>query len=359
MSDELDPNKYHMLSKSQKKSLILILTTAFVIFGPIITFFYYSFAINRPAQVDIESSFEIKSGQGLNDIAKNLYLRNLVNSETLFKAYVLLNNMDDSIEAGVYKIPAGVTIIDLAGILQHGTDDASVTFLEGWRVEEFARLANQRLKDVDYETFVKEAKQYEGYLFPDTYYLSSDTTEQSLLDLLRNTFNQKTKDVLTEENLSKAKLTLEQAVIIASIIEREERSEEERPIVAGILIKRWKNDQLIGADATTQYAIAAIRAGCPLESSEVCPKDEIAKQVQWWPQDITSEELSFNSPFNTRKNAGLPPAPICNPSLSALKATINYTSTPYNYYLHDKTGLTHYAKTLEEHNLNVAKYLSE
>jgi UPF0755 protein len=210
---------------------------------------------------------------------------------------------------------------------------------------------------VGYEKFLKLAGANEGYLFPDTYFLNNDIDEAGLFKILTDTFNTKTKDILTTEALARAGLTKEQSVIFASIVEREANKSEDRPIVAGILIKRWKNNQLIGADATTQYAVAQIKAGCTYNETKVCPSSDQSQTTQWWPKDLTKEDLNSDSPYNTRKVLGLPPTPISNPSIDALNAVLNYVDTNYNYYLTDKEGVTHYATTIEEHNTNVAKYL--
>src|SRR5581483_2493272 len=118
----------------------------------------------------------------------------------------------------------------------------------------------------------------------------------------------------------------------ASIIERETKSEEERPIVAGILLKRINAGWPLQADATIQYALG-----------------------NWDP--VNADDLKIQSPYNTYLNTGLPPTPICNPGLSSINAAKNPTQSNYWYYLHDKDGQIHYATTIDEQNANIAKYL--
>lgn len=357
MPDQLDPTKYHMMTPKIKKTLIFSGLFFALIVAPLAVYLYSGFAITRPAQTDKEATFVVKEGQSLSTIADNLYESGLLNSKVLFQTYVIIKGLDNSIQAGVYKIPAGTSIEQLAQILQHGTNDLAVTFIEGWRAEEISLHANKNLQNIDYENFAALSTPNEGYLFPDTYYLNVEVSENDLLDIMLRNFEAKTSDILTETNLQKIKLTKQQAVIFASIVEREVANDDDRAIVAGILINRWKNDELIGADATTQYAIAKIKAGCRLELSSICPSDDQAEQVQWWPKDLSSEDLNFTSAYNTRKVLGIPPTPISNPGLKSIEAVINYTQTDYNYYLTDNQGITHYAKTLEEHNQNVATYL--
>ena len=144
-------------------------------------------------------------------------------------------------------------------------------------------------------------------------------------------------------------LTQDEIVTFASIVEREVAKEEDRKKVAGILIKRWRNGWPLEADATVQYAKVNVK----------CQMLEVKgmKSCQWWPEELTDSDLKLDSPYNTRQNVGLPPTPISNPGLSALKAVAAPQQTPYWYYLTDDNGVTHYSKTLAEHNANIARYL--
>ena len=135
---------------------------------------------------------------------------------------------------------------------------------------------------------------------------------------MTSTFDKKIKDVTYKQ------------LIVASLLERETFADSEKPIVAGIIYKRLENDWPLQIDATLQYI-----------------------KGDWKP--VYSIDKELNSPFNTYKNLGLPPSPICNPSLASIQAVANAeSSTPYLYYYHDSKGNSHYGKTLKEHNLNVA-----
>jgi UPF0755 protein len=357
MSESLDPKKYHILTPSAKKLILIVVGLFLFTAGPFIFYKYYQFAVNRPAQLGRDAVFEIRKGQGLNDIAYALHREGLVNSEFLFKLYVVLNRYDKNIQAGIYQIPAGTSVVRLVSILQHGTYDVTLTFLEGWRVEEYARLASQKLERIDYEKFVTAARPYEGYLFPDTYSVQHEIRESELIKLLRENFESKTTDILSQEALARADMNLEEAIIIASIVEREVNNDEDRALVAGILIRRWRDGHMLEADATTQYAIAPLKAGCAVNISSVCPSNSEALDMQWWPEILTREDLDYDSPYNTRKNGNLPPGPISNPGLDVIKAVLNYQESPYYYYLTDRDGVTHYSVTLNEHNDKVFRYL--
>lgn len=373
VAEPLDPEKFHTVenlpNKKKRYLLALVLIVIFVLI-PVSALSYYKVAVNRPAQSADEKTIKIESGESISSISARLFAEDIVNSEFLFKTYVVINNLQNDIQAGTYKIPAGMSAAQVADLLQHGTNDKTITFLEGWRMEEFANAASINFDKVDYTNFVFAANNSEGYLFPDTYEFDADVTEQEMLDTLRNTFELKTKDVLTEEALIKVGLTKEEAVIFASIVEREINNEEDKPVVAGILIKRWQEGMKLDADATTQYAIAPGRYGCgstPIAEYDitpdtnddrvVCPDEEDIPNVNWWPNDLTVTELANESEFNTRKNVGLPPKPISYPGLSSIEAVLNYEESDYYYYLNDASGKTYFAKTLAEHELNVAKFL--
>jgi UPF0755 protein len=211
-----------------------------------------------------------------------------------------------------------------------------VTIPEGLRSEEIAaRFASGLYKDSSFTSeFLKAAKGKEGYLFPDTYLFPLDVTPTTIMQKMTETFTAKTQGLTVQGS----NLTFSQAVILASLLERETKTDTERPIVAGILINRLNLGMPLQVDASVQYAV-----GTPAD---------------WWPI-ITLNDLKVNSLYNTYKYAGLPPAPIANPGLSSFKAALNPAQTDYLYYISDTSGQIHYAKTLAEQNANIAKYLGK
>jgi len=355
MSEELDPTKYHTMTPKKKRILVIGLLFFFFIIFPILAFSYYKVALNRPSQAGKEVAIEIGKGQSVFEIAGALGDKGAINSPFLFALQVFLTGSESGIQAGTYTIKAGASLAQVIEQLKHGTNDVTVTFIEGWRVEEFARLASQSLSKIDYKGFVDLASNSEGCIFPDTYFLNKDIQEEDLVNLLKDTFNQKTADVLTDENIRKTGLSKEQIVIMASLVEREVSKNDDRPIVAGILLKRLREGMKLDVDSTIQYAVAMQRL---CKGSGYCiPTLDQYMKLNWWPTDLTQEELNIDSPYNTRINVGLPPTPISSVSVSSLNDVISPQDTPYYYYLTGKDGITHYAKTLEEHNANIAKYL--
>uniref|UniRef100_A0A7C4XHR4 Endolytic murein transglycosylase n=1 Tax=candidate division WWE3 bacterium TaxID=2053526 RepID=A0A7C4XHR4_UNCKA len=355
--DQADPKRYIVLNSSQKKMALLFVFIGFFVVFPILGYFYYEIGVERPAQGFKETVFEIEEGESVSAIAKRLNERGLVNSELLFTSYLIRNNLQSKIQAGVYQIPPGASVKELANIFQFGTNDVKLTFIEGWRAEEYARYAASKLKRVDYEEFLKLAKNKEGQLFPDTYYMNIESDEAELVEKLTQTFDAKTKDLFVSPEFNSLGLTKSQVINFASTVEREINTAEDRPVVAGILIKRFKNNELIGADATVQYAVAEKNFCATQDNPAECPNKEQINQIDWWPGNIFAEDLEFDSPYNTRKNLGLPPSPIANPGIESIKAVIYNVPTTYNYYLTDAEGKAHYAETLAQHNENINQFL--
>ncbi|MBI2414350.1 endolytic transglycosylase MltG [candidate division WWE3 bacterium] len=355
--EQADPSKFIVLTELQKKVVIGASLLIVLVVLPLFVLFYYNWAINRPAQSFKDHTFYIEDGETLSSIARRLGEQGVVNSEFLFKFYLYKNKLQSKIQAGVYTIPSGTSVKKLSEIFQFGTNDLKLTFLEGWRMEEYARLASSVLKKSDYGEFVKLAKSKEGMLFPDTYYFNVDSTEKDIVSRLISNFEAKTNQLFLSDAFKKTGLTKAQVITLASIVEREVSREEDRPIVAGVLIKRFLNEELIGADATVQYLVAEKNFCKTQDNIMDCPDKDQIKLIDWWPLNITKADLETESPFNTRKNIGLPPTPISNPGISAIESVINFTPTTYNYYLTDKNGITHFSNTLEEHNQNIASYL--
>jgi UPF0755 protein len=224
--------------------------------------------------------------------------------------------------------------------------DQKVTLIEGWRSEQIGELlveAGFDLNLISWQETVR-AGNLEGRLFPDTYYFPQKANQEEILAIIEKNFQKKVVTGLKEE-IGQSKLTLEQILTLASIIEREVHEEEARQIVAGILLKRWQNHWPLQADATVQYAVASSRFVVQGSKSD------------WWPKSLTKKDLSINSPYNTYLSRRLPPGPICNPGLSSIKAVLNSQPSLYWFYISDKQGQMHYAKTDEEQARNIQKYL--
>ncbi len=281
--------------------------------------------------------FVVKNGESLDSIAKNLVNENLIRNKIIFYLVVKQKGTDKKIQAGDFRLSTAMNVYQIADNLTHGTLDVWVTLIEGLRKEEIAQTLAQNLNIPEVE-FIKYAK--EGYLFPDTYLIPREATGGSVIGILQKNFDNKFDETLQQKAHEKG-LTVLQTLTLASLVEKEARVNRDRPEIAGILLKRLKADWALQIDATIQYALG------------YQPEEKT-----WWKKDLTDQDLKIDSLYNTRTNKGLPPGPICNPGLASIQSVVNANeNTPYWFYLSDKNGKVHYAKTIEEHNENVRKYL--
>lgn len=279
--------------------------------------------------------FVITRGESLNNIINNLYKENLIRNKLVFRLIVERMGISKSIQAGDFRLSASMDAYQIAKTLTHGTLDVWITLKEGTRVEEIAQVIGKELNIPESE-FIKEAK--EGYMFPDTYLVPKNAIVGSVISIIRSNtkFTSILKKIPSKNNLSE-----KEVITLASIVEREAKDPQGRRQVAKILLKRLKEDWPLQVDATIQYALGYQ-----------------AEERSWWKKNLSIDNLKIDSPYNSYTNKGLPPSPISNPGLDSIKAVMQADiNTPYWYYISDKLGNMHYAKTIEEHNKNINKYL--
>ena len=281
-----------------------------------------------------EKTVIIAKGKSVPDIADQLKKEELIRSPLAFRLYTRQKGLSTSLAAGTFKISPSQTIPEIVEVLIGNPAEVWVTLIEGWRVEEMADRLSSEL-GVDSSEFIKASK--EGYMFPDSYLFAPEVTADVVAQRLQDTFKLRFSDDL-KGKIKAQGLTEDEGVILASIVEREARSDKARTDVASILLKRFKIDMGLNADATLQYILGY-------------QEDE----KSWWKRNLSKEDKKVDSPYNTYLHRGLPPKPIANPGLSSLEAVANADpKTPYLYYYHDSKGNSYYGKTLEEHLENVA-----
>ncbi|OGM05741.1 hypothetical protein A2125_00645 [Candidatus Woesebacteria bacterium GWB1_43_5] len=300
--------------------------------------------------------FLITKGSSALGVANKLEEEGFVKSALAFKVYTQVTGLSRRILAGEYEISPHMSLIQIVSKLTSGPLEVWVTVREGLRREEVAEKFIEGLSKSGEEgalfrqEFLSLSKDKEGLLFPDTYLFPKEASASAVVARMRSTFDRRMEEF--EGQVVQSDLTLIEIATLASILERETVTDEERPIVAGILLNRLKINMGLQADATVQYAKA--NAKCLPAQTGQMPN----AKCDWW-EPLLKEDLNIDSPYNTYKYRGLPPAPIASPGLSSLKAAIKPESTDYLYYLHDDSGGIHYASTLEEHNGNVSRYLGK
>lgn len=327
----------------KKKPLIFALLFIVLILTPVLLNKYYNYLLQPLSTEETSQIFVIKPGQPVTQIAQNLEDAGLIKNALAFRLLVAQMGIAKNIQYGDFRLSPNKTSREIAQELTHGAIDVWVTLPEGMRIEEQAARLEEKLKFGSNEKYQFDKSEYiklaqEGYMFPDTYLIARDAAAVDIAERLRQTFDEKVGRLPSKG--AENNLTAEEVVILASLVERESKSSQERPIIAGILLNRLNSGMALQVDATIQYA-----------------KGYDSNENTWWPQVTTSDYQNVKSAFNTYLHPGLPPAPIANPGLESLQAAAEPAETDYFYYLHDSDGKVHYATTAEEHNQNIQNFL--
>lgn len=314
-------------------------------------YFWYQFYIPCPSKVVEE--FLIAKGAGTREIAAALKEAGFIRSANGFTLYVWIRGMHRELQAGRYILSPSYDIKKIAEILTLGEvqqEIVKITIPEGFTDSQI----NKRLLEADFKkgvsisgltiadfvrdynflTEVPQTSSLQGFLFPDTYFFSQEAKADEVVKKILDNFNQKVTLDLKKDIASQGR-ALYNILKMASLLEKEVKTEEDRKLVAGIFWQRLATGQPLESCATIAYI---------LEQEK--PR-------------YSYEETRTSSPYNTYLCLGLPPTPINNPGLEAIKAAIYPQESPYNYFLTDPaTGQTIFAKSIEEHNENKTKYFT-
>jgi len=330
----------------KKISLYLIGFFAVVIF-----FICFEFYIPlNPSSREV-AVFTIQKGWSNDQIAKNLKELNLIRSERFFKFYAILSFKHMQMQAGDYSLSAKMSLHEIANNLSSGNTIKNLVVIpEGWNIKRISSYLEEKKlcnkgefilltsKDYskDYDFLADKPKQasLEGYLFPDTYEISRDTTCQDIVVLMLNNFGRKFDSSLRSgitNNADAKKRSVFNIVTMASIIEKEGRSFSDKKIISDIFWRRINIGMVLQSCATVNYITGKNDPG------------------------ISLKDMQIDSPYNTYKYRGLPKGPISSPGIDSLLSAIYPTSTKYLYFLSD--GKTIFSETLEQHNIAKAKYL--
>ena len=281
-----------------------------------------------------EYTFTIKPYENVRDIASNLKNAGLIKDPIVFFLTIKQLGLDGKIQAGNFHLSPSMTADQIAQAFTHGTADTQILFTEGLRATEVDEILQKNISSYN-PSWKNTLIANEGYLFPDTYSFPIHTSIDQIVSIMRDNFNKKYQEAAKGQTVT---MSQHDAVILASIVEKEGRTDNEMKLVASVLENRLNIGMALQTDATIQYAIGYSPS-----------------KKTWWPE-ITGTDLNIDSPYNTYKNPGLPPTPISNPGLTALSAVLHPAVTDYLYYFTDPKGVTHFAKTLQEQNANIAKY---
>lgn len=323
---------------------------------------WYNYQITVSASADANQKvFEIKNGSTVNMVSQDLFDQGLIKSKFYFETYIWLNNLQHNLVQGRFYVAPNMNVKEIVGaITKPGMTEKVIRIQEGWNLREIAAYLDlQSLVNKDdfygYVTtgsynlkssydFLQDKPNLadlEGYLFPDTYYYYNNSTIQEITEKMLKNFGNRVDDTMRAE-IAKQNRSLFEVVTLASILEKEvmidlsqpeENKNQDMRMVADIFLKRLKDGMPLQSDATINYLLGS--------STE----------------QLTVDDLKIENPYNTYLNKGLPPGPIDNPSLYAIKAAIYPIDNPYYYFLTTRDGKVIYAKTYDEHLQNKKKYL--
>jgi len=298
---------------------------------------------------EIEKHVTVKIREGLStaEIADRLAEKGIISSSLKFRIIARLRGYDNKLRPGAYTFTAGMEDEEVFAKLLTGEKKLiKFTIPEGFGVKQIAeRLYNLDLADKD--EFIKAATDFapydymrkrqnvfyaaEGFLFPDTYAVESDVEIDEILTLMSRTFDDRLTPTMRKQ-AEQMGLSVYDLITLASLVEREVRFPEDRPIVAQVLLKRLKLNMPLQTDATLQYLMET-------------PKEE-----------VSIADTQIDSPYNTYQHTGLPPGPIANPGMASITAVLHPSDTDYLYFVADRRGHNHYAYTYEEHLNLVNQY---
>ena len=350
------------------RQTFIITVIIFFIFSCIaLLVFYIYLNIFLPVKVSSldKTPFLVRRGESLSQIAGQLEEKNFIRSKKLFIVYALFKKKGRDIKAGEYILSRSMSVPQILNRLVEGkVESKKLTIIEGWdlkniawtlegmglcQAEEFfdvvgypavnyAESKNQKLpRPVDFSKdfpFLKEKPKdvsLEGFIFPDTYQVSGNFKVEDFVRQALENFDKKTKNL--RQVAEEKGMNFYNVLTMASLLEKEASTYNDRQIIAGILWKRLKNNWFLQVDTTLTYLTGK-------KSLELSRRD-----------------FKIDSLYNTYKYKGLPLGPICNPSLESIKAAIYYKDSPYWYYLTKPNGEVVFSKTLKEHNINKYKYL--
>ncbi len=339
-------------------AVILLIATAAVLISLYLTKAY------QPGSHDsFPTQLTVAKGDTTRETAYSLRDKKVISNANIFMVYVYLHGASGKIQAGNYELDRNMSIAEIVDVLTHGkvvSNARNVTVIEGLTNAQIGTYLAQRQIAPDAAAWTgvlandnfdfkfsgsAKAFNYQGFLFPDTYKLGKDETLEMLAEKMLVNFESKVTDQMISD-LDKRGRTLADAIIMASIIEKEvgrnkdvitdedlDVMQKERELVASVFYNRLEVGMALESDATVNY---------------VTGKNDRSAAIS---------DTKVKSPYNTYQNQGLPPGPIANPGIGAIMAAIYPAESDYLFFLNSPEGVAYFAKTLAEHNENRAKYL--
>lgn len=279
-------------------------------------------------------TIEVEKGSSLSDVSALLKEQHVVRSELAFELFAILFAGDSGAKAGVYFFDEPLSTVSVAHRITEGIfglTNIKVTIPEGSSVFDTAEILESEIPDFDSVEFVKRAQSHEGYLFPETYFFLPTVEPREVIAAMRRVFEDKMEEI--SDVVEASPYTRKEIIIMASILEEEAITFEDKRMISGLLWKRIEIGMPLQVDAVFLY---------------INGKNTY---------ELTHEDLAHESLYNTYRYQGLPPGPITNPGLDSIIAAANPEPSPYLFYLSDRQYNVYYAEDFEEHKRNKQKYV--
>lgn len=282
---------------------------------------------------------QIRPGQTGNEVARLLRAKGVIRSELLFKIILRVTGSNKDLKAGRFDLRRNMPDFEVIACIKTGkcTHYEKITFLEGWRSEEMAEeLAEHGVTDAREFLNLVRAQDLEGKLFPSTYLFADNTPPQKVIDEMTGQYEKKIAPLFKKypTNLSER-----QVLTLASIVEREAVVHDERPKIAAVYLNRFYMGKRLEADPTVQYALGFV-----------------LRENRYWKRGLTYKDLKMDSPYNTYRNVGLPPGPICNPGVKSVEAVLNpQPNFDALFFVADNTGRHVFSRTFHEHTQHIKR----
>lgn len=313
------------------KKLFKLCIVGAVLAALLVVYAYVRYTSSGPLAED--KVIIVEKGQGLNAIAGNLQAEGVLVGTTVLRAFAKLTGDDTKIHAGEYKFEAGISPQGVMQLLVSGeTLKHPFTMPEGWTSHQVVAELNAT-EGLTGEVVIVPA---EGSLLPETYFYSYGDDRKAILERMQASMEAALTQLWGQRDVTTPIKTLNQALIVASIVEKETGIDGERGLVASVFVNRMRIGMPLQSDPTVIYAITK-------------GEKELGRPLYF-------KDLKVDSPYNTYKYKELPPTPIANPGIDSIKAVLNPPRTDYLYFVADGTGGHVFATSLEDHNRNVAKW---
>ena len=284
-------------------------------------------------------TFTIRPGQSGASVAQELKEAGVIKNPLAVKILLRLTSSAKDLKAGKFDLRKNTPSFEVINCIKSGrcTHYERLTVLEGWRSEEIAEaLAEKNITDAKEFLSIVRERGLEGKLYPSTYLFSENTPAQKVVAEMTGQYEQR---ILPLFSKYPSKLSEKEILTLASIVEREAIHHDERPKIAAVYLNRLKIGKRLEADPTVQYALGFN-----------------TRENRYWKKGLTYKDLKVKSPYNTYRNAGLPPGPICNPSYESILGVLNPEPNFDNlYFVADNTGRHVFSPTFDQHKRNIRR----